>query len=431
MRIVLGLADFSTFAGTETYTLTVADELVRLGHEVVVHPETAGPIAEVARARAISVVSDPGQLPPACDAVIAQDAAGAYLLAERYPDARRILVAHSDYFALQSPPQLPGTCHAVVVLNERVRRHVEQLASPIPLIRLRQPVDLKRFGACGGAPQQARRVLVLGNYLRGPAAEMVAAACREAGLEPMLSGAHTVPTHTPEQAIADAEIVIGLGRCVVEAMAGRRAAYVYGIAGGDGWVTPERYAALEADGFGGTASDVVIDRARLAADLAGWDPEMGPRNRQLANGHHDAADHAAELVAQLRALRADDGPPLQHAAELARLVRLEWQSWSRYAGALEENRVLRAALEQSESRRAHEAAAASAEAAAREREDGARRLADITAERDAQTTAADEARRALARERARVEAFRATRRYRLAGRLAAPLDRLRDGGRRG
>jgi hypothetical protein len=126
---------------------------------------------------------------------------------------------------------------------------------------------------------------------------MVAAACRDAGLEPILSGVHTVPTHTPEQAIADAEIVVGLGRCVVEAMAGRRAAYVYVLPGGDGWVTPERYSALEADGFAGTASDVVIDRARLAADLAGWDPQMGPRNRQLADDHHDVAAHAAELVA--------------------------------------------------------------------------------------------------------------------------------------
>src|SRR5580693_8979228 len=116
MRIVLGLHDFSSFAGTETYTLTVADELVRLGHEVVVYPQTAGPIAEIARARAINVVSDPRLLPPSCDAAIAQDAAGAYLLAERYPDARRIFVAHSNYFALQSPPQLSGTCQAVIVL---------------------------------------------------------------------------------------------------------------------------------------------------------------------------------------------------------------------------------------------------------------------------------------------------------------------------
>jgi hypothetical protein len=84
--------------------------------------------------------------------------------------------------------------------------------------------------------------------------------------------------------------------------------------------------------------------------------------------------------------------------------------------------VLRAALEheESESRRAHEAAA-------RERQDGARRLAEITAECEAQTTAADEARRALAQG----EAFRATRRYRLAARLAAPLDRVRRGRRRG
>jgi hypothetical protein len=61
----------------------------------------------------------------------------------------------------------------------------------------------------------------------------------------------------------------------------------------------------------------------------------------------------------------------------------------------------------------------------------ARRLAEITAEREAQTTAADEARRARARELAQGEAFRATRRYRLAARLAAPLDRVRGGRRPG
>jgi hypothetical protein len=49
----------------------------------------------------------------------------------------------------------------------------------------------------------------------------------------------------------------------------------------------------------------------------------------------------------------------------------------------------------------------------------------VTAERDAQTAAAQEARHTLAQERGRVDAFRATRRYRLAARLAMPLDRLR------
>ena len=150
MRIVLGLHEFSGFAGTQTYVLTVAGELQRLGHEVLVHATSAGPIAEVARARGIPVVEAPERLPSTCDAVIAHDAGSAFALAARYPETRRLFVAHSDFYALQSPPQLEGVCHAVVVLNDRVRRHVEHLGATLPVIRLRQPVDLKRFGSRGG-----------------------------------------------------------------------------------------------------------------------------------------------------------------------------------------------------------------------------------------------------------------------------------------
>ncbi len=417
---MLGISDFSAFAGTETYTLTVADELVRLGHEAIIHAGTAGPIAEAARARGVGVVTDPERLPASCDAVIAQDAPSAYALADRYPRARRLMVVHSEYFAVQSPPQLDGVCDAVVVLNDRVRRHVEHLASSPPIIRLRQPVDLKRFGTRGGAPNAARRALVLGNYLRAEAADAVTEACVAAGLEPVLSGIHSTPTQTAEQAIADVEVVIGLGRCIVEAMAGRRAAYVYGIAGGDGWVTPERYADMEANGFGGTASDLTIDGARLTADLAAWHVEMGPTNRQLAHRHHDAAAHAIELVAQLQELRPDDRPPPPHAGELARLVRLEWQSWSRYVGALDENRELREALD---------ALAAHHDESRRVMEDEARRLRnELSTAQDDRDVFAAEAQRAaadLAAERAGWEAFRTTRRFRLAAALARPFDRHR------
>jgi hypothetical protein len=429
MLVVLGLSDFSVFAGTETYTLTVADELVRLGHEVVIHAGTAGPIADAARERGVAVITDLERLPASCDAVIVQDTPSAFALAQRFPEARRVMIVHSEYFIVQSPPQLDGVCDAVVVLNDRVQRHVQQLASPPPrVIRLRQPVDLKRFGTRGGAPSAARRALVLGNYLRGEAAAVVTGACAAAGLEPVLSGVHSTPTQTAEQAIADVEVVIGLGRCVVEAMAGRRAAYVYGIAGGDGWVTPERYADMEADGFGGTASELIVDGARLTADLAAWDAEMGPANRQLTHRHHDAAAHAVELVDLLRELQPEERPATDHAGELARLVRLEWQSWSRYAGALSENRELRDALRvhQDTSRRELEQEVGRVRGEAKieiERLD-----AELTATRDDRDVYAAEAQRAvadLAAERAASEAFRATARFRLAAALARPLDRLR------
>ena len=65
----------------------------------------------------------------------------------------------------------------------------------------------------------------------------------------------------------DADLVLGRGSAVVEALAEGRAAYVYGDDGGDGWVTPERYELLEADGFSGRA-EPRRDHLRAAARRA-------------------------------------------------------------------------------------------------------------------------------------------------------------------
>ncbi len=390
MRFVLSLATLAAHGGTETYTLTTAAELQALGHEAVVFADELGPAAETARTRGLTVVDRIDQLPPTADAVLAQDTGTAFALAPRFADAMRLIVTHSDFFPLQSPPQLAGVCDGVVVLNDRVRRRVEQLASAPPIIRLRQPVDLKRFGVRGGTGRRPRRALLLGNYLRGPVAETVQDACRAAGFEPITRGTQAMPTSAPEKEIADADLVIGLGRCIVEAMAGRRAAYVYGIAGGDGWVTADRYAAQEADGFGGLADPQPVDGRRIADELAQWDPQMGTLNRQLACAHHDGALHAAALVDVVRGAHRDREapPPPTVADELARLVRMEWQTWGRYTEALQEIAKLRAALDDAEDAR---------DDAVRDHADAIELVAD----------------------------FRRTRRYRTATRIAAPLDALR------
>lgn len=425
MRIVLSLHDFSGFAGTETYTLSVARELQDLGHETIIHAPTLGPIADAAREQGIPVVDRSEALPATADGVLAQDSGTAFTMAARFPDAVRLQVVHSDYHALQSPPQLDGVCAAVVVMNDRVRRRVEALAHHPPVIRLRQPVDLKRFGVRGGHERRTHRALLLGNYLRGPVAEMVTDACRTAGFEPVQAGVHATPSATPERLVADADLVIGLGRCVIEAMAGRRAAYVFGIAGGDGWVTADRYAELEADGFGGTADDRPLDGATMAADLSAWDPEMGWVNRQLA-ADHGVGLHAEALVDALRTHGAHATAVATPADELARLVRVEWQTWSRYSGSLVEAADLRRALADAQARLHETTARTEAAEAELRRLQGVEAAAAATAE-ELQTTRRE---RDLFRaerdaEAKRLTDFQATLRYRMALRLAAPLDAVR------
>ena len=352
MQILISHHSFSGYGGTETYALTIGSELQHLGHRVLLYSATpTGPIAETARERGLVVTANYAELPDNCDALIAQDAGTAMSLAARFPDATRLYVAHSDFFPLQVPPQIEGFCHAIVAMSDRVKAFVEALAYHSTIVRLRQPVDLKRFGAFPSRPADGcRRALLLGNYLGGSGVDVVAKACTAAGFELSVIGAHTQSTSAPEREIAIVDVVIGYGRCVVEALAGRRAAYVYGVDGCDGWVTPESYDALEADGFGGRGLTGTITPDRLTSDLAKWHPGMGEVNRQLAAQHHDAIQHATALTTLINSLRSGlRRATLTSGEEFARLVRLEWESWGRYMGALEELRRLTREIERQHS----------------------------------------------------------------------------------
>ncbi len=390
MQIVISFERMVGFGGTETYVLTIASALERLGHEVVIHAQETGPCAEFARAHGARVIELESQLPPRCDAVFAQDAATAYTMASLYPDAARVFVAHSAAFPLQTPPQLDNVCQAVVTMNERLRRRSEQLARHPRVVRLRQPIDLQRFcfRATNLEQRKPPRVLWLNNYPGSTRQRMIERACEQAGLELRQTGAASTPTATPEHEIAAAEIVISLGRGALEAMASGRAAYVYGVAGGDGWVTADSYPALERDGFSGRAFGHAAGFEQLARDLSAWSEELGETGRELACTHHDADEHAVELVELLERLDASPAKPPRAARELGRLVRLEWD-------------------------RGMQARAAAAEAAA------------LRSELSRTREALGSAQASAAQFERKLDQVRASRRYRLASWLAWPLEQLR------
>lgn len=324
VRLILA-SNHLGLGGSESYLLTVAEQLDRLGHETTLFARELGAGAELARSRGFRVV-DENRLPEACDAALVQDAGVALDLASRYPGVRQVFVAHSEIFDLQLPPQLEGLVSAVVALNDRVAERLRALAVPTPVVRLRQPIDTERFAPGAPLPERPRRALLLSNNPVADRLAMLEAACAEVGLELTRVGGEAGQVSDPRSRLVDADVVIGYGRSVLEAMACGRAAYVYDRHGGDGWVTSESYAEIEADGFGGRTGRTVADRDTLRADLARFDPAMGPVNHDLVFAHHRANVHAQELVELLEGDR--ERAPATHGAleEMARLVRMEWRA---------------------------------------------------------------------------------------------------------
>jgi hypothetical protein len=235
---------------------------------------------------------------------------------------------------------------ALVVLSDRVGRRVRALALDQEIVRLTQPVDIRRFVPRELPRERARRVLVLSAHAAQGRQRMIEAACADLGLECERIGFITSTDLSPELAMTHCDIVVGKARVIVEAMASGRAAYIWDALGGDGWVTPERYELLEADNFGGQAEPGVIDAARLRADLMAYARDMGVANRDLAARNHSAGRHAEQLVALFERLGVPRDRSPGRLRELERAARVARSFEVRAFHLVRENDALRARLAQ-------------------------------------------------------------------------------------
>jgi hypothetical protein len=330
MDIVVAAMALDRPGGVQSYVLTIAPHLERLGHEVTLYAPDTGPIADLARERGLRVSAGEHELPAECDAVLSNDAPSAYDMADRYPKAVRGLIVHSGDLDVHLPPRHEAVVCFAVALNGVVERRLAATADATPVTRLRQPIDIAHFYPATPPRERASHVLFLGNRLEGPARETLGRICERAGLTWRQVGSTGVSAVDPFAAILDADIVVGQGRSALDAMACGRAAWIYGPAAGDGWVTTATYDRLEDDGFRGRATPAVVEAEAFDEALAEYTPRMGRVNRRLATLHHSPYDHAVAVAGLLMGTEARTPPPAP-LREMARLVRTQYDAQTRVA----------------------------------------------------------------------------------------------------
>ncbi len=322
MRIVIATQSLAGLGGSESYAITVADQLQRLGHCVWLFALDLGQSSEAAKALGLPITDSSSALPDEVDALIVQDGTVACELAARYPLTPQMFIAHSDIFDLQLPPQVEGLLAAVVTLYERVDQRIRAMALELPVIQLHQPIDVERFKPLSPIRGLPRVALALSYYINDTRLDLLSEACAKAGIELRTNSIRgDKPTTTPELVYNEADIVFGKARVVLEAMACGRAAYVFDHNGSDGWVTAENAARLAADNFGGQDEFRPLDAAAIAAELTSYDRLMGTNNRDFVVANHAASAHAAELVGVLRSLAPRTQTIDAPLNELARMVR--------------------------------------------------------------------------------------------------------------
>lgn len=328
MRVLHVTHSLTGATGVQTYLLTVADAMQRAGHDVWITADELGDAADHAERLGLRVLRGPPDQPDELDVAIVHSAIASHETALTRPGLAQVFIAHGSVFDNYVPPQAAGQVSAVVTLFETTRLRIETTALPIPCHALVQPVDRMRFRDRAPIRTTPRRVLVLSNYLEGERLERLRDACARAGIEMRHVGATGEgTTMRPEDAINEADIVVGKGRAIVEAMACGRAAYVYDMWGGDGWVTPESYDRIAARGFGGVALPGDRDAGRIADDLAAYSPALGGWGAETVLQKHSLEEHVRSLLEIARAATGANtsNEDFSSRRELARLARQSWR----------------------------------------------------------------------------------------------------------
>jgi hypothetical protein len=328
MRIVHGIHSLGGTNGVQTYLITICQRLKRNGHDVSIYAAESGEGADRALAAGIPVVVGSHNLPEDFDVYFAHDVTAAYEMADFRPSVPQIFVWHGNLFDGNVTPQIPDFTRRVLSLFSRSGDRMRGMAFKPPVLDLTQPIDTTAFNIQKPIGERARKVVAVSNYLYGEPLEIARQGCELAGLEFRLIGAHGEgPSDRPQDAMNDGDIIFGKGRVIVEAMSCGRAAYVFDVFGGDGWVTKDSYESLLAGNFAGGLRSGHPTAEQLAKDLGRYDQNMGDINRQIAIERHAVNKHISAIVELCEEVVAEAGRNpivVDQAFELHRLARTSW-----------------------------------------------------------------------------------------------------------
>jgi hypothetical protein len=280
--ILLGINSLKLFGGSETYTFTLAEELVRLGYEVDIHTLENGDVSpkmsEIAR-----LLDLPDIQKKKYDlALISQNM---HLL---IPIRAKciIQICHGIYPKLERPSLM---AHGHISVSEEVKDLLR--GKGFNSVVIYNFVNQERFRPTSPIHQECRRVLSLCHSFE--ANELIHSACHDLGLEFVNYSKFNGAIWNIEDEINRADLVISVGRGVMESMSCGRAVIVYdhrpySVDYGDGMLTPDIIDLSLGCNFSGRALKKKYIREGLVEEIKKYHPSMGDYNLVYAREHFDA-----------------------------------------------------------------------------------------------------------------------------------------------
>lgn len=276
MRILLANHHLMKTGGTENYTYALAVELKRRGHDVEYFTFHKGPVSDLIEKEGV-----PFMRGRKYDLILANHTTCVRRL---HPRGFLVQTCHGVTPHLEQP-HICADYH--VSVTEEVKRHLlsERYQSKVIL----NGIDCRRFAPVKPVSPELTSVLSLcqsdelNAFLKN--------CCEGAGLRFMSLNKHTDNVWEVEKQINEADLVIGIGRSLYDAMACGRCVVSYDRRGymneeiGDGYITADNIEKSIARNCSGRSFRKTFDAAQLVQEMMKYNPADAEWARNYALEH--------------------------------------------------------------------------------------------------------------------------------------------------
>lgn len=252
MRILFTLHDLQYSGGTETFTYSLIKEFLRQNHEIFLYSTRIGQVADKYTEIGVLVTDEIASLPDDVDIIHAQHRAEAISVYYKYPSVPMVFTSHGIIPWQEKPVFIPSIVKYVAV-SEEVQQHLIQnwgiQEDQISIIR--NGIDQTRFHPSTPAHEKPETILLLSNRYTPDVKDILEEAANKASMKLNIVGQSHNNVWDVEKEILNSDVVVSLGRGILEALSCGRLPLVFDYNGGDGIVTPDTYYDFRQKNFSG------------------------------------------------------------------------------------------------------------------------------------------------------------------------------------
>lgn len=297
MKILVGNNGFGNPGGSETYAYALIEELVRRGHEVhAVAKIGPGMVSDRLRRLGVPVYFD--KMEGKYDLLLLSHSTSI----ERVTDVSgfRIQTCHGIYPLVEQPVK---GMDAYVSISKEVKNHLSKKGFTSTVIY--NGIDCGRFYPIVPIHGRLRNVLSLAHS--NTANQIISRACDIIGCDLMIRNKYKAPVWEMEKLINWADMVIGLGRGIYEAMACSRNAVIFDYRSymgetplGDGFCTSSNVSKFLKNNCSGRYSRLGFDAESLAEEMLNYNSEEGQKLRLFVLEKLDIEKQVDKYLALIR-----------------------------------------------------------------------------------------------------------------------------------